>query len=62
MIIEQTIIKIPRNAKLKSENFIMYLRVCPGSCFEYSLKVIRLAREDIRLPTPPILTPSKRCL
>ena len=49
-----------RNAKLKSENFAMYFPALPGLCFMYSRKVIRLARDAINVPTPPMFTPTSK--
>ena len=36
-------------------------KVIPLSCFINSLKVIRLAREEISVPAPPILTATSSC-
>ena len=53
-------VKINKNAKLNAENKAIYLPVFPGLCFPYSRKVIRLAREEISVPTPPIFTPNNK--
>ena len=40
----------------------MYFSVLFGLCLVYSLKVIRLASDEISVPTPPMFTPtSKAC-
>ena len=52
--------RINKNPKLNAENNAMYFPVPLGSCLVYSLNVIRLAREEISVPTPPIFTPNKR--
>ena len=52
------VVKTIKNARLKIENKPTYLSVLSGLCFTYSLKVIKLASEDISVPTPPILTPT----
>ena len=52
--------KINKNAKLNTEKSKTYFFEPPGLCLVYSRKVIRLAREEISVPTPPILTPYKR--
>ena len=48
-----------RNPKLNSEKSLIYFIALPGLCFVYSLKVIRLASEEISVPTPPIFTPRR---
>ena len=52
--------RINKNAKLNAEKSKIYFFAPPWSCFVYSRKVIRLAREEINVPTPPMLTPYKR--
>lgn len=47
-----------RKPKLNAENKRMYFPVFPLLCFVYSLNVIRLARDAISVPVPPILTPT----
>ena len=51
-------VKIIKNAKLNAENNAIYLPALPGLCEVYSRKVIKLASEEIKVPTPPIFTPS----
>lgn len=51
-----------KKPKLNIENSAMYFFVFPGQTELYCLNVIRLAREAISVPTPPILTPSRRFL
>lgn len=58
----QTPSKINKNEKFIIENSPTYLSVPFGSLFTYSLSVIRLAREDINVPTPPIFTPRSKSL
>ena len=50
---------IARNEKLKREKIKRYLPPLPGLCCVYSLKVIRLANEEIIVPHPPIFTPTR---
>lgn len=54
-----TAVNMIRNPKLNAEKSPIYLSALPELCFVYSLKVIRLASEEISVPTPPIFTPSK---
>ena len=49
-----------KKPKLNNEKSLIYFPALPGLCFVYSLKVIKLARDDIKVPQPPILTPTKR--
>ena len=49
-----------KNAKLKRENKSTYLPTFCGSCLEYSPKVIKLASEEMSVPTPPIFTPMSK--
>lgn len=51
--------KIPRKAKLNAENFAIYESASFGRCIVYERNVIRLARDAIRVPVPPILTPRR---
>ena len=53
---------IIKNIKLSAVNIIMYCLLFPGLWRLYSLKVIRLAREAISVPTPPIFTPISKSL
>jgi hypothetical protein len=55
-----TAVRMIRKAKLNAENCNMYLPVFSGLCEEYSRKVIRLAKDEIKVPTPPMLTPTSR--
>ena len=55
-------VRIPRNAKLKTENFTIYAVLLPGLCFTYSRKVIRLASDAISVPAPPMFTPTRSSL
>ncbi len=58
-IISINAVRIITKAKLYKENIPMYLRVSPGLCLIYSLKVMSDAREAIRVPAPPIFTPKR---
>ena len=49
-----------KKAKLKREKRSRYLPVFFGSRREYSRKVIKLAKEEMSVPTPPIFTPTNR--
>ena len=49
-----------RNAKLNAENSKIYFFAPSRSCEVYSRKVIRLASEEMSVPTPPTLTPRSR--
>ena len=49
-----------RNVKLIAVKSPKYRSALPGLFEVYSLKVIRLAREAMRVPVPPILTPTSR--
>ena len=49
--------KIIRKAKLYMENIPIYFKAFPGLYLVYVLKVMRLAREAMSGPAPPILTP-----
>ena len=42
--------------ELYAKNSFIYPRIFSGSCFRYSLKVIRLASEAMSVPVPPIFT------
>ena len=53
-----TVVNIIKNEKLNKENRPTYLAVLFGLCLTYSLKVIKLASEDISVPTPPTFTPT----
>ena len=55
-------VKIVRKAKLNAENIPIYEKTFLGLYFTYSRSVIRLASDDIRVPTPPIFTPIKSSL
>ena len=48
---------IARNEKLNAENTARYFLAFPVLWRVYSLKVIRLASEEMIVPQPPILTP-----
>ena len=48
-----------RNVKLNAEKTRRYFPALPLLCCEYSLKVIRLARDDMIVPQPPTFTPSR---
>ena len=52
-------VRINTKPKLKIEKSPIYRQDFPGLCFIYSRKVIKLAREAINVPAPPMLTPSK---
>ena len=58
--IRQTITRTARNEKLTTVNSRKYFHTPFGSWLEYSLNVIRLARDAISVPIPPILTPTRR--
>lgn len=49
-----------KNEKLNAEKMPIYFPLFPGLCEQYSLNVIKLASEDISVPTPPMFTPIKR--
>ena len=51
-----------KNAKLNAENLTIYDLILCGAYLLYSRNVIRLARDDISVPTPPILTPTNNAL
>ena len=51
-------VKMMRKAKLRAVKSPRYCKVLPLTWDVYSRKVIRLARDEMRVPTPPILTPS----
>ena len=55
-------IRTPKNAKLNAEKSSKYFPDFPSLCLAYSRKVIRLAKEDISVPTPPIFTPTSNAL
>ena len=57
---EQTTVIIMRNAKLNAEKMRIYLPTPFGYADEYFLNVIRLARDAIRVPHPPMFTPYRR--
>ena len=46
------------NVKLINVNNSMYFFASPFARVVYSLNVIKLAREDISVPTPPMFTPT----
>ena len=46
--------------KLIAVNMRIYFLVFSGLCFLYSEKVIKLAREAIKVPSPPMLTAGSR--
>ena len=50
-------VRMIKNPKLRAEKSPIYCKVLPLTCDVYSRKVIRLAREEMSVPTPPILTP-----
>ena len=52
---------IIKNEKFITENSLKYIQNLPGLFFVYSLRVIRLARDAINVPAPPMFTPIKRC-
>ena len=56
--IMQNAIRITKNSILSVANLSIYLSVFPGWSLVYALNVIRLARDAMSVPTPPILTPS----
>ena len=47
-----------KNPKLNAEKRRIYFPAFPGSRFVYSRNVIKLASEEISVPTPPIFTPT----
>ena len=49
-----------KNEKLNAEKIAMYFPAFVGLCAVYSRKVIKLARDAIRVPVPPIFTPKSR--
>ena len=49
-----------RNVKLNAENIPIKYPLLPGTYELYFLYVIRLARDDISVPTPPMFTPTRR--
>ena len=51
-------VKTAKNAKLIILNQSKYFPAFPFAFAVYSRKVIKLASEDINVPTPPILTPT----
>ena len=51
-------VKIIKKAKLNAENNAIYLPALPGLCEVYSRKVIKLASDEISVPTPPMFTPN----
>ena len=53
-------VKTPKKAKLNAEKSSKYFPPFPGLCFVYSRKVIKLANEEMSVPTPPIFTPTRR--
>ena len=53
------VVKMPKKAKLKAEKSNIYFHAFPCVFDVYSRKVIREAREEISVPTPPILTPTR---
>lgn len=55
-----TAVSIARKPKLNAEKVRIYFKVLPGLWLVYSLKVIRLARDAISVPVPPIFTPTRR--
>lgn len=55
---EQKRVSAKRKAKLKAEKSARYFPVLFGYFEENSFKVMRLAREAMGVPVPPILTPS----
>ena len=59
--IEENISITTKKATFIRVNNQKYFFECPGYKTLYSLKVIRLARDAINVPAPPILTPIKRC-
>jgi len=48
------------NPKLIAVNIRMYFFVFSGLCFLYSEKVIKLAKEAIKVPSPPIFIAGSR--
>ena len=62
IIISITEVRIIKKPKFSAEKRPIYLRVFPLTWEVYSRNVIRLAREEIRVPTPPILTPTRSSL
>lgn len=56
------IVRTIRKPKLNAENKPIYCAVFPFTCEVYSRKVIRLASDEIRVPTPPIFTPRSSSL
>lgn len=56
----QNAVRTIRKLKLNAEKDAIYRPVLPGLRVLYCLSVIRLASDAISVPTPPMLTPSKR--
>ena len=56
-IISASAVRTTRNNRLKAVNTPRYLRAFSRLCEVYSLNVIRLARDAISVPAPPIFTP-----
>ena len=52
--------KMKRKAKLNAEKRSKYFFAPCGSCLVNSRKVIKLAREEMSVPQPPIFTPKSR--
>ena len=50
-------VRIIKNPKLSAVKSPRYFKVLPLTWDVYSRKVIKLAREEMSVPTPPILTP-----
>ena len=46
-----------KNPKFRAEKSPRYFKVLPLTCEVYSRNVIRLARDEISVPTPPMFTP-----
>ena len=57
LIIKQKASRIPKKAKFMTEKRTMYFFAQPGLWARYSRKVMRLAREAINVPQPPMFTP-----
>ena len=53
-------VKMIKNPKLNAENNAIYLPALLGLCAVYSRKVIRLARDAMSVPVPPMFTPKSR--
>lgn len=53
-------VNTPKNEKLKAEKSSMYFHALSPDLDVYSRKVIREAREEISVPTPPIFTPTSK--